>query len=492
MITSILLFLFNFEIFANPVVLEGKFGKVLIDTDKPALTELYLRATDGSLEPKSLLSPTDRPWLRDVPNWGTQAYTYVIGSDGTRYESRNLAPKSVVQSKGKVEIRGVKLVSKDNSTPLAIEDWTLEAIGNELKWTVKRTWNTSFKARLTATPALFFSNRPYFPGEPGKTLILENCVSTTVWFEPVKIKASYDSTYRSFSSMNGGSFPSQTYWEIMARARCGDAAGAYNRLKMFADGATRTSYMGNNWLDIKGNIGYSACDEPYLSDMIAVVGSLNNGIMGITPSWDTLVVNPVLPIGWDKVSADIVYKGFRHHISIVKGKVSDKKMERVSESIVPLEWEIRPLPNPKWNMRVARYWDTDDTWKLEEGCDIQEGQMLTLKQVNPKSNSAHYADKGGYITSACQWGGSANQIELVADTRIPGGAAIAIIELSDDSFKTIKVSEEVILSDGLHTYQPNRVQGVHKDVRIRFKLRSALGGKTAPQVFGVKLKVQPI
>ncbi len=889
-IISVLLLLFYFGSNANPVTLEGKFGKVVIDTEKPALTELYLRCPDGSLELKSLLSPIDRPWLRDVPNWGTQAYTYVIGSDGTRYESRKVAPASVIQTNGKVEIKGVQLVSKDNTPPLATEDWTLESSGNELKWTVRRTWHTSFRARLTATPALFFSNRPYYMAGAGKSLILENCVSTTVWFDPDKIKAGFDSAYRYFPKfpdpypsstnnrllydarngwaiyklwtnwhnrmdlrlqvsggflmrrgwfgwiseagsvsdgnypvfvssgekeevslqitgvdkyksghqlcvtipdkemeaslkswygsllnggvvcdgknfdmgnevdgcyyggaswmhgvairagcpvadsvsqypfnpisalkrkirqvgstlrsdnrtqygynsgsvyvddnlhqiiatriymllsgdlafvrqqmptmermvkyyidklnsdglfdigpigywyydimpsggittyyntflykaltdladmqvvsgagtksaqykeiatklknsinkilwnenapggprytdwirndgirieyaadicqfapvalgiaseeqgkkllatldkriaelqrdygytgqaslsaywpvpdficvpwmrnytqyMNGGSFLCQTFWEIMARVRCGDSQGAYNRLKRFSEGAQRMSYTGNNWIDIQGNIGWMASDEPYLSDMVAVAGSLTSGIMGITPSWNKLEVNPLFPIGWDKATADIVYKGFRHQVSIDKGKVSDKKMERVIGPVIPLEWEIRPFTHSNWGIRISRYWDTDNTWKLEDGCDIHGGEMLTLKKLNPESAGSGYVAKGGYITSTCSWGGPANHLELWADAKIPGGVANAIIEVSDDNFKTIKGSEELTLSEGEHQYLPGKLQGVHRDVRIRFKLQSSQDGKMAPNVLGIRLKALPI
>ena len=71
--------------------LEGKFGRAVIDTERPSVTTLVLRRADGSLEPQSLLSPKGAPWLRGMPDWGTEALTFAADETGRRFESRNRA-----------------------------------------------------------------------------------------------------------------------------------------------------------------------------------------------------------------------------------------------------------------------------------------------------------------------------------------------------------------------------------------------------------------
>ena len=75
--------------------IEGRFGRVEIDTETPSLTSFTLRRADGSLEPHSLLSPKGAPWQRGMPDWGTQALTYAVDETGRRFESRHSPPKSV-------------------------------------------------------------------------------------------------------------------------------------------------------------------------------------------------------------------------------------------------------------------------------------------------------------------------------------------------------------------------------------------------------------
>ena len=119
--------------------------------------------------------------------------------------------------------------------------------------------------------------------------------------------------------MNGGSFLAQTYWEIVGRARNGDSNGAWRRLKKFTEGSRSDGWGGNNWINMKGEIGYGAADEPYLSDMVVVPAALIQGILGICPTWDSLNVAPDLPDDWKEASADIMWKGKRYRVRI-KGK----------------------------------------------------------------------------------------------------------------------------------------------------------------------------
>ena len=65
-------------------LIKGMFGKAFFDEENLSLKQLWLKQSDGKLCSKSLLSqvkPTTGPWA-------TGGYTYVVGADGKRYESR--------------------------------------------------------------------------------------------------------------------------------------------------------------------------------------------------------------------------------------------------------------------------------------------------------------------------------------------------------------------------------------------------------------------
>ena len=83
------------NVLAAEVVIEGAFGRAVIDTATPSVVAIVLRRADGTLEPKSLLSPRGLPWLRGVPDWGTEALTFAVDESGLRFESRNRIPESV-------------------------------------------------------------------------------------------------------------------------------------------------------------------------------------------------------------------------------------------------------------------------------------------------------------------------------------------------------------------------------------------------------------
>ena len=93
-----IVFLIAFAVFGGSAgaatsTLEGKFGRVEVDTERPSVTALAFRRANGSLEPHSLLSPQGAPWLRGMPDWGTEALTFAVDETGRRFESRNRAPR---------------------------------------------------------------------------------------------------------------------------------------------------------------------------------------------------------------------------------------------------------------------------------------------------------------------------------------------------------------------------------------------------------------
>jgi len=177
---------------AARIQLEGKFGKIEIDPMRPALKSLTLRRADGTLEPHSLLSPKGAPWQRGVPDWGTQALTFAVDETGRRFESRTRATESVEKTEDGIILRGVVL-SDGEGEPVAKEDWTLEATGDDLVWTVERTWLRDLTTTTTGTPALFFSIRPI---NNNPSTILPNSVATTFWIAPKKLRGWHNPFYR--------------------------------------------------------------------------------------------------------------------------------------------------------------------------------------------------------------------------------------------------------------------------------------------------------
>ena len=177
---------------AESSTIEGQFGRVEVNTERPSVTALTLRRADGSLEPHSLLSPKGVPWLRGMFDWGTEALTFAVDEAGRRFESRNRAPESVDTTADGIVLRGVVLCDGAGD-PVAREDWKLGSAGDEFVWTVERTWLRDVTVTSAGTPALFFSTRPI---NSNPSTILPNSVATAFWIEPEKLRGWHNPFYR--------------------------------------------------------------------------------------------------------------------------------------------------------------------------------------------------------------------------------------------------------------------------------------------------------
>jgi hypothetical protein len=178
---------------AGPVDIDARFGRVEIDTTRPALTALTLRRADGTLEPRSILAPIGGAWPRGVANWAEGGYTYVVDDAGKRYESRNAPPHAVRHTSNKVVVEGVLLCSAPGASPVAVERWTLSAATGALSWTVERRWLRGFVARLVGTPGLFSSFR-----RSTDTELLPNSTTHTLWVRPDGLRSRFEPLYRAW------------------------------------------------------------------------------------------------------------------------------------------------------------------------------------------------------------------------------------------------------------------------------------------------------
>jgi hypothetical protein len=115
--------------------------------------------------------------------------------------------------------------------------------------------------------------------------------------------------------MNGGMLLAMTFWEVTARCRAGDAKGANELLSRFAAHARRTNWFeGENAFAMDGRpLGWN--NEPYLADQIVGAAALVHGFLGLSYSADDFQVTPHLPPDWDKMSAEIQFKGRRYRVT---------------------------------------------------------------------------------------------------------------------------------------------------------------------------------
>jgi len=295
---------------------------------------------------------------------------------------------------------------------------------------------------------------------------------SALWPVPKDINPLDWQTYGRY--MNGGSLLCQTYWEILARAKAGDASGAATRLKRFAQRAAEASWAGDNAADIHGDMKHGD-SEPYLADMVCVTAATINGVLGIQPTWRKLEVTPCLPPDWPRTTAaagDILYKGQRQHVTIENGNVHIEPGEQVIAS--------SPLWVMDFNMRKTAY-----AVARTESVDFLGfyGDSITLSKG---------AMTGTYESPAHKWGRPTElqALEVAADLR--AGRASATVETSNDEFKTVQSRTEIALRDGVITYPLDSIRGAATNIRVAFTLVRRDPEQTSPIIDAFRVTGSPI
>ncbi len=281
--------------------------------------------------------------------------------------------------------------------------------------------------------------------------------------------------------MNGGSFLCMTYWEIMARAAAGDAEGAWNRLQKFAEGTRLTGekgFIGNNWIMEDGRIGFGACDEPYLSDAIAVPGALVQGILGIRQTNDKLEVNPVLPAALQKASVEVVHLGMRKRVTIDGENVKIEDLDRAFTPPAELTWRVNAGSPPEAAIFIDRTFDAGTAWVAAPEIDLLPGQGISLK---PGTRT------GTYTTALCDWGQAATITGLRTSATLNGGTITADIETSNDGFQTIAARQNLKLEDGDKTTTLKDLPPA-REARLVFTLDSPAGAESSAVLHSIELR----
>ena len=267
--------------------------------------------------------------------------------------------------------------------------------------------------------------------------------------------------------MNGGCLLSQTYWEIVARAKAGDNEGAARRLRLFAKRAAQTSWAGDNSTNMMGERGGNDSGEPYLADMVVASASAIHGVLGITPTWDRLEVTPHLPASWQWAKADILYKGWKHRVAIENGKVH----------IQPLE-QLIALP-PTWmmdfNLRTTPFGTA-----TASNVDFIEpyGNAIVLRKS---------AASGTYSSPPHDWVVPVRLDKLTVAADLNGGQVTALVETSNDGFKTIQADGRIPVRDGVNTYSLDGAHYVASTIRVQFELSRGKDAAATPTVDGFRV-----
>jgi hypothetical protein len=261
----------------------------------------------------------------------------------------------------------------------------------------------------------------------------------------------------------------QTYWEIVARSKAGDSAGAARRLQGFAGRAMETSWAGDNAADIAAEMRHGD-GEPYLADMVAATAAAVHGVLGIEPTWRELKVAPCLPPDWPRAEADVLYKGRLHHVTI-EGR------------------EVRVEPRgPTIEMPLS--WTMDWTLKSSDAGPAAVSQVEFTGAYQSEAVLARGAARGTWESPVQDWTMPLRLTELTLALDLNGGQGAATVETSDDAFKSIRSQIRIEAKDGVHSYPLKDAAGAQ--VRIRVELRRPAPASPSPMLDGFRLTAAPL
>jgi hypothetical protein len=294
---------------------------------------------------------------------------------------------------------------------------------------------------------------------------------SALWPVPESVNPLADRWQTYGTYMNGGSLLCQTYWEIVARARAGDAEGAYRRLSRFARRAEETSWAGDNSFTItaepKGD------GEPYLADMVVATAAVVHGVLGITPNWERLEAKPCLPDDWSGAEAEVLYKGRRHRVTIEGGKVRIQPLDQAIQ--MPLLWVM------DWNLQTSASGEA-------EASNIDFGDLSYVALEQADDNRAR---SGTYQSPPYDWTVPAKLHDLTVAADLNQGSVTATVQGSDDGFKTVQSQLEIVVRDGVNTYPLDRLEGSARAVRVRLDLARGPEAAASPVVDGFRITGEP-
>ena len=108
---------------------------------------------------------------------------------------------------------------------------------------------------------------------------------------------------------------------------------------------------------------------------------LVQGILGIRHTNDKLEVNPVLPAGLSRVSAEVVHLGVRKRVTIHGRDVQIEELDRVFNPPSELTWRVNAGCPPEADLYIDRSFEAGSNWTATPEISIRRGEGIVLRRV---------------------------------------------------------------------------------------------------------------
>jgi hypothetical protein len=107
-----------------------------------------------------------------------------------------------------------------------------------------------------------------------------------------------------------------------------------------------------------------------------------------------------------------------------------------------------------------------------------------------RGSASGFAPSGVYTSTVSDWGQVSRVTRLAAECALRGGRGEALIEVSDDGFRSVAGRRLIALDDGRRSYDIAELPPA-RHARIRLRLHAAPNGTESPQVTAVRLDARP-
>ncbi|MCL5744455.1 MAG: hypothetical protein M1541_11110 [Acidobacteria bacterium] len=114
-----------------------------------------------------------------------------------------------------------------------------------------------------------------------------------------------------------------------------------------------------------------------------------------------------------------------------------------------------------------------------------------LASACAKQPSSRYVSSGSYVSPVYDWGVRAHNTTVTVATELHTGRVTAIIETSDDGFRTVRSKSAVELQDGIQDYPLEPALGAARAVRVRSDLSRGPSPLSSPLIDGFRIVAHP-
>ena len=179
------------------------------------------------------------------------------------------------------------------------------------------------------------------------------------------------------------------------------------------------------------------------------------------------------------------------------GKLDSPRGEPTEENPA----DISRISASKWPARVTLgSLDGQDAFvgSLEDVAIVAEAlapgheleAVLASVEAKQPASPRHVAS-GSYLSPVCDWGVRARVTELTIATELNSGRVTAMIEVSDDGFRTVQSRTAIQVKEGVQAYPLRPELGIARAIRVRFDLSRGSDPGSSPLIDGFRVVGQP-